>query len=68
MNTYRDPAEMTPDERLNEVAAILAAGLLRMRKGPVNKGVGACAKAEEMTGFPEGKEAFMVTPAQGNRE
>ncbi len=31
MNTYRDPAEMTPDERLNEVAAILAAGLLRMR-------------------------------------
>jgi len=68
MNTYRDPAEMTPDERLNEVAAILAAGLLRMRKGPVNKGVGACAKAEETTGFPEGKEAFMVTPAQGNRE
>jgi hypothetical protein len=26
-----DPARMTPDERLREIAAILAAGILRLR-------------------------------------
>ena len=65
MNTYRDPAEMAPQERLDEVAGIFAAGLLRLRKSPVNKGADACAELEEMTGFSEPKEPFMVTPNQG---
>jgi hypothetical protein len=31
MRPHDDPARMTADERLREVAAILAAGLLRLR-------------------------------------
>jgi len=65
MNTYREPAEMTPQERLDEIAAIFAGGLLRLRRTPVNKEVGACAGSEEMTGFSERKEPFMVTPNLG---
>ncbi len=32
MVSHRDPAAMTPQERFNEVAAILAKGYLRYRK------------------------------------
>jgi hypothetical protein len=31
MRPHHDPAAMTADERLHEVAAILAAGILRLR-------------------------------------
>lgn len=30
MRSFDDPATMTPDERLSEVASILAAGVLRL--------------------------------------
>jgi hypothetical protein len=30
MRSFADPASMTPDERLSEVASIFAAGLLRL--------------------------------------
>lgn len=32
----RDPADMTPDERRHEVAAILAKGVLRLRESAQN--------------------------------
>ena len=32
-NDPTDPANMTPDERVAEVAAILAEGVLRLRRG-----------------------------------
>jgi len=34
MDFIADPAEMSPSERLSEVAAILAQGYLRLRKRP----------------------------------
>jgi hypothetical protein len=34
MDFHDDPAEMSPSERLSEVAAILAAGYLRLRRHP----------------------------------
>jgi hypothetical protein len=33
MDFLDDPAEMTPEQRLAEIAAILAAGYLRVRRG-----------------------------------
>jgi hypothetical protein len=44
MRPHDDPARMTADERLREVAAILAAGLLRLRSRAALPADPGCAR------------------------
>ena len=52
MDFLDDPAEMSPSERLSEVAAILAAGYLRLRRHP------------ELAAAPETAESRLDTPGE----
>ena len=38
MRSFDDPSTLTPDERLSEVASILAAGVLRLHAGAALSG------------------------------
>lgn len=72
MDDAKDPALMSARERTNEVAAILAAGLTRVRLRVVNNPLSPDprhpSESEEMTGLPRRKEPFMVTPRERHGE
>ena len=53
----RDPAAMTPDERRREVAAILAKGVLRLRRSAENAPGSSLSRTPENTS-KSGREAL----------
>ena len=64
MDVCKDPAELTPNERLRQIAAILAAGLLRLRRC-LRSGAFSAGEADSIPNYqesrPEGLELSRKT-------
>ena len=57
----RDPADMTPEQRRQEIAAILARGVLRLRRSAENAPGSRCPRTPENTS-KIGREALDEGP------